>query len=104
MSTLNLTFSISSNDTTLCLPVYYNPAPYSPFHMASQETEDLKTFTTYCDKPYDRHHYKIIFKDGKSVTVDEYELARMLWYQSRDDVVSMDVVDYKTKKKGGEGF
>ena len=44
------------------------------FTCISQKTEDLKTFTTYCDKPYDRHHYVINFKDGKTITVDEYEL------------------------------
>ena len=73
-STSSPTFSISSDDTTLCLPLCYNSDPYSPFHMASQENEGLKTFTTYCDKPYDRHHYVINFKDGKTLTVDEYEL------------------------------
>ena len=36
----------------------------------------LKTFTSTSDLPYDRHTYKMVLKNGKSIVVDDYELVR----------------------------
>ena len=35
----------------------------------------MKTFKQTSDKPYDRHEYKLVLKNGKSITVDDYELV-----------------------------
>ena len=32
-----------------------------------------KTFNQTCDKPYDRHNYKLIFTNGREVIFDNYE-------------------------------
>ena len=64
-------------------------------------------FTTYSTKPYDRHHYKIVFKNGKTMTVEDYESLRGLWYQFKDNVKNVEIIDPKAKKPkktGGGGF
>lgn len=39
-------------------------------------------FTQTCDKPYDRHHYKVVFKDGRKVVYCEsWEQAQATWFQ-----------------------
>lgn len=42
--------------------------------------KDGETFTTYCDKDYDRHHYKLVLKNGKSVVFADYDVLRANWY------------------------
>lgn len=64
-------------------------------------------FTTYSTEPYDRHHYKIVFKNGKTMTVEDYESLRGLWYQFKDNVENVEIIDPKAKKPkktGGGGF
>lgn len=61
--------------------------------------QDGGTFTTYCDKDYDKHHYKIVFKNGKSITYIEYEVMRYHWYQFRKEASHVEVID-----KSGKGF
>ena len=39
----------------------------------------LKTFTTTCEKDYDRQHYKIVLKDGQEFVVEDYEQVRAYW-------------------------
>ena len=58
--------------------------------------KDGEVFTTYCDKLYDKHKYKIVFKNGKSITYDDYELMRHHWYQYRHEATSVVVVDTKS--------
>ena len=40
--------------------------------------KDGEVFQTYCDKSYDKHKYKIVFKNGKSITYDDYEMMRII--------------------------
>ena len=61
-------------------------------------------FTTYSTDPYNRHQYKVIFKDGRNVIVDDYDLVKAMWFQNQHDVETIEVIDCKTKKKGGKGF
>ena len=42
---------------------------------------DPRYFTETCPKSYDRHHYKLILKSGKSLVVQDYEILRALWFQ-----------------------
>ena len=58
--------------------------------MAYKEGE---TFTTYCDKDYDRHTYKIVLKNGKAVLIEDYGVARSFWYQYRTQTSHIEVVD-----------
>jgi len=45
--------------------------------------KDGETFTTYCDKDYDRHTYNLVLKDGRSVIIEDYNLVKYYWYQYR---------------------
>ena len=62
----------------------------------------MKTFTATCNKPYDRHTYKLIFKDGTEMEFEDYATARYEWFQWKDRLDTMVVVSQKSK--GGEGF
>jgi hypothetical protein len=61
--------------------------------------KDGEDFTTYCDKDYDRHTYKLVLKDGKSVVFDDYSVMRYHWYHYRKALSHVDVVD-----PSGKGF
>jgi hypothetical protein len=56
--------------------------------------------------PYDRHDYKLIFKNGKSIIFQDYESLLQFWFQYgfKDEIACVDVVDKKkvksTQKKG----
>ena len=58
--------------------------------MAYKEGE---TFTTYCDKDYDRHTYKVVLNNGKSIVIEDYEVVRSFWYQYRTHASHIEVVD-----------
>ena len=66
--------------------------------------KDGEEFTSYCDKPYDKHRYKIVFKDGSSEIFEEYDLMRYHWYHWKDSVSNVEILDIKKKEKGGRGF
>jgi len=65
--------------------------------MAYKDGED---FTTYCDKPYDKHKYKMVMKDGSYAIIDNYELVRYHWYQHRDKCETVIIIDCTS----GKGF
>ncbi len=42
----------------------------------------INEFTHTSGDPYDRHHYKVVFKGGKKVIYCEsWEAAQPIWYQ-----------------------
>jgi hypothetical protein len=63
------------------------------------EKDDPRYFTTYCDKHYDRHKYRVVLKDGKSLVVDSYDLVKAIWFRGEHDVDTIEVLD-----KSGNGF
>ena len=65
--------------------------------------KDGEVFESYCDKPYDRHNYKIILKNGKSIIYEDYEIMRYYWYQYRKDITHVEVLD-APKSTAGKGF
>lgn len=66
--------------------------------------DKLQHFTSTSKDLYDRHKYKIVFKNGKSITVDDYGTMKNMWYQMREHVSNVEIIDDKPKKKGGGGF
>ena len=64
----------------------------------------LRHFTATCDKPYDQNKYKIIFKDGRSVVIDDYSIVKNLWYEYREQVSNVEIIKEFKKKTGGKGF
>ena len=63
------------------------------------DRNDPRYFTTYCDKHYDRHKYRVVLKDGKSLVVDTYDLVKAIWFTGEHDVDTIEVLD-----KSGNGF
>ena len=51
-----------------------------------------KPFTSTCNKPYDRHTYKLVLKNGKAVVIEDYELVRATWYQYRKQLECVEVL------------
>lgn len=62
--------------------------------------KDGETFTTYCDKDYDRHTYNLILNNGKLVVFESYEQMRYQWYQWRKDCSHVEVIDTKSQPRG----
>ena len=60
----------------------------------------MKTFKQTCDKSYDRHDYKIIYSNGESIILDNYEDVQINWFQTPNQFLShIEVLD-KKKSKG----
>ena len=53
----------------------------------------IETFTETCSKPYDRHRYRMYLKSGKAMVLDDYEQARRFWYQFREQLDRIEVLD-----------
>ena len=63
-------------------------------------------FTQTSHKPYDRHHYQLHTKDKQTITFEDYEQLRAVWFQSNhlNMLSHVEVVDIKQKKDKGKGF
>lgn len=60
--------------------------------------QELKTFKQTCDKPYLRHHYKLVLTDGREVIFDNYEDVQVTWFQTAGQFLShIEVLDIKQK-------
>jgi hypothetical protein len=60
-----------------------------------------QSFKLHCEKPYDRHDYKIVYSDGKEVIVDNYEDAQLIWFQQSGYFLShIEVLNKKQQSKG----
>ena len=62
--------------------------------------KDGEVFQTYCDNLYDKHKYKIVLKDGRSVEFDDYEIMKYHWYHWRDLAETVIILDCTA----GKGF
>ena len=45
------------------------------------EPNDPQYFELSSEDPYDRHNYKVMFPDGRSVIFEDYEQMRVVWFQ-----------------------
>ena len=61
-------------------------------------------FEQTSDLPYDRHLYRLVLTDGRAHVFDDYEHAKVMWFQMDGMFTShIDVLDkpkVKTKPKG----
>ena len=58
-------------------------------------------FAQTCDKPYDRHNYRLVLTDGRTIESDDYEHIRAAWFELPTMFTShVDVLDKKTKPQG----
>lgn len=54
-----------------------------------------KNFEQTCNKPYDRHDYKLIFSNGKSIIFDNYEDLRRTWWETPGQFLNyVEVLDH----------
>ena len=58
------------------------------------------TFKQTCNKPYDRHDYKVVFDDGTHVIFDNYEDVQSLWWNHSGNFLSHIEVLNKKQTKG----
>ena len=65
---------------------------WNALNMASKKPQELKTFTSTCDKDYDRHTYKLVLKNGKALILEDYEMVRQYWYQYKDQMNCVEVL------------
>ena len=66
-----------------------------------------KTFTQTSDGLYDRHHYKIIAKNGDAVVVDNWAQAHEIWWNKAPFLDSIEVLDKENpphKARSQKGF
>ena len=63
---------------------------------------NLKNFTETSDILYDRHDYKLIQKNGKSIIFDNWLDAKCYWFEkfSYGNLDYFEVLDKKEKRKG----
>ena len=52
------------------------------------------------DQPYNRHKYKLVFVDGRSIVFEDYTQMKDTWRQFSEVCSHVVVVDKKTKAKG----
>jgi hypothetical protein len=65
----------------------------------------MTNFTQTSDLLYDRHKYKLYLKDGNPIIFDNWEDAKLYWFQksSLDNLNYFEVLDKKQKSKS-KGF
>jgi len=60
----------------------------------------MKTFKQTCDKPYDRHKYKLFYASGKVEVYEWYDEVLSRWIQvPSGHVTHIEVVDRKKSYK-----
>jgi len=66
------------------------------------EPTDPQYFEQTSDKPYNRHKYKIVFGDGKSIIMNNYEELRRVWFEyiRNWNDVKVEVLDIREKPNG----
>ena len=57
----------------------------------------VKVFKQTCDKPYDRHKYKLFYDNGKTVVFEYWEDVMAAWLQHNPFVSHIEVIDRKKK-------
>ena len=60
-----------------------------------------ETFTQTSNMPYNRHRYKLVYMNQKSVIYEDYEDVQLVWFQTPSQLLShIEVLDRPTKSKG----
>ena len=67
----------------------------------------VTTFKQTSDEPYDRHHYRLVYKTKQSIICESWEELRYEWWNTpavnRSHVDVLDIQNIKSKKSNG-GF
>lgn len=55
-----------------------------------------ESFTHTSLEPYDRHQYKLVFQDGRTMIFDSYTEIQDIWYSAPPETLShVEVIDRK---------
>ena len=55
--------------------------------------DDPQYFEQSCYKDYDRHHYKVVGKNGDSLVVEDYMSAQEIWWNRKVFLSHIEVLD-----------
>jgi len=66
------------------------------------EKDDPRYFSQTCNKPYDRHRYKIVC-ETKSIMVESWEEVQEYWWNNRNLLIPP-VIEVLDKLKSNKGF
>ena len=66
------------------------------------EKDDPRYFSQTCNKPYDRHRYKIVC-ETKSIVVESWEEVQEYWWNNRNLLIPP-VIEVLDKLKSNKGF
>ena len=66
------------------------------------DKNDSLWFAQTSNKPYDRHHYKVISKSGETNVLTSYDEVIESWWNKRHFIDRIEVID--KPKKRGKGF
>jgi len=59
----------------------------------------MKTFKQTSDELYDRQHYKLVYSNGESIILDNYEDVQVHWFQTPTQLLShVEVIDKQPNK------
>ncbi len=69
------------------------------------EKNDPRYFSQTSNEPYDRHHYRIVYKD-RSAVVESWEEVQEYWWNNsrRFELPVIEVIDKPKTKKKSKGF
>ena len=69
------------------------------------EKNDPRYFSQTSNEPYDRHHYRIVYKD-RSAVVESWEEVQEYWWNNsrRFELPDIEVIDKPKTKKKSKGF
>ena len=69
------------------------------------EKNDPRYFSQTSNEPYDRHHYRIVYKDRSAVVESWEEVQEYWWNNSRKfELPVIEVIDKPKTKKKSKGF
>ena len=71
------------------------------------QSDDPQYFSQTSDRLYDRHHYKVVGKNGDSVVVDNWQTAHEIWWNRKVFLSHIEVLDVNNpphKARSQKGF
>lgn len=63
----------------------------------------VRTFNQTSDKPYTRHNYRAVLKDGRNFMCQDYEYLSSFWCNFKSHMEYVEVIDIP-EDTAGKGF
>ncbi len=72
------------------------------------QPNDPMYFTQTSNESYDRHFYRVVLTDGRSVMLEDYEQVRSVWFEYASKLLShvevIDACQYDKESNSSKGF